>query len=58
MARFGEARLHRSDIGALQKGYYKLFGVADPSHYIRSQYFRRMTDGLNPHCILDAGCGA
>ena len=58
MARFGNARLFRSDVGSLGRAYFRTFGLADPSHFIRSQYFRGFTRDLKPRNILDAGCGA
>lgn len=56
--RFGKARLYRQDIGVLERMYFKLFGLADPGHYIRSEYFKRYLRGLSPSRILDAGCGS
>lgn len=55
---FGNARLRRPDVGALERTYFKLFGLADPGHYIRSKYFRAFTRGLVPTSVLDVGCGA
>jgi len=58
MMQFGRARLYRADIGAVERTYFRLFGLADPSHFIRSHYFRRFTKDLKASKILDAGCGA
>lgn len=58
MSQFGSARLYRSDVGLLERTYFRLFGLADPSHFIRSHCFRRFINGLRPSKILDAGCGA
>jgi 2-polyprenyl-3-methyl-5-hydroxy-6-metoxy-1,4-benzoquinol methylase len=58
MAHFGNARLYRADVGPLERTYFRIFGLADPSHFIRSQYFRRFTSELKPRKVLDAGCGA
>jgi 2-polyprenyl-3-methyl-5-hydroxy-6-metoxy-1,4-benzoquinol methylase len=58
MADFGNARLHRTDVGSLERMYFRIFGLADPSHFIRSRYFRRFTGDLQPRSVLDAGCGA
>lgn len=55
---FGDARLYRSDVGAVERMYFKLFGLADPAHYIRSEYFKRFTCHLSPAAVLDLGCGA
>lgn len=40
---------------------FRLFGVADPAHYLHHRYLRRALDRLEitaPRRILDAGCGA
>jgi ubiquinone/menaquinone biosynthesis C-methylase UbiE len=58
MAQFGDARLYRADVGPLERTYFRMFGLADPSHFIRSRYFRRFTGALKPERVLDAGCGA
>lgn len=58
MPQFGKARLWRSDMGTAERLYYRLFGLADPGHFIRSKYFERYLEGLTPFHILDAGCGA
>ena len=58
MADFGNARLYRKDVGPLERMYFRMFGLADPSHFIRSRYFRRFTSELKPRKVLDAGCGA
>jgi len=55
---FGIQRLHRS--GRLERLAFRLFGVADPAHWLHFRYFRRaleMWPGLSPRRILDAGCG-
>ena len=55
---FGTARLFRLDVGILEHIHFRLFGVADPAHFVRSEYFKRYIEGLAPVSILDAGCGA
>lgn len=34
-----------------------MFGIADPSHFLRGEYFKKYIDSLKPQSILDAGCG-
>src|SRR5215471_16981544 len=58
LPRFGSSRLWRPDLGVLERTYFRLFGLADPAHYIRSEYFKRFASGLTPSQILDVGCGA
>lgn len=61
MAKFGEQRLVRSDVGRLQRALFRVLGVADPAHYLHNLYLRRALarlDGRSPRHILDAGCGA
>jgi SAM-dependent methyltransferase len=58
--RFGEQRLVRPDLGSAARLLYRLMGVADPSHYLRSRYVRRALAAFAPGAptrILDAGCG-
>lgn len=55
--KFGNARLYRRDVSILHKIQFILFGLADPSHYLRSCYFKKFTNQLAPSKVLDAGCG-
>lgn len=61
-ARFGEQRLIRDDVAAAHRLHFRLFGVADPAHYLHNRWLRRELDaatstGWAPTAILDAGCG-
>ncbi|MEX5213777.1 MAG: class I SAM-dependent methyltransferase [Nitrospiraceae bacterium] len=56
--RFGKARLYRQDVGPIERTYFTLFGLADPGHFIRSEYFKRYIHNVAPTSILDAGCGS
>ena len=60
MARFGESRLVRPDLGIVEKTLFRVMGVLDPAHYLHHLGLRRALDGvpwLAPKRILDAGCG-
>jgi trans-aconitate methyltransferase len=55
---FGIQRLHRS--GTLERFAFRLFGVADPAHWLHFRYFQRalaLWPRFSPRRILDAGCG-
>ena len=57
---FGEQRLVRPEVGAVQKALFRTIGLADPAHYLHSMYFQRALTQLrldSPARILDAGCG-
>lgn len=57
---FGEQRLVRPEVGSLGRLHYRLFGVADPAHYLHNDWLRRLLlphIGTPPRRILDAGCG-
>ncbi len=59
-ARFGEQRLVRPEVGALQRMHFQLFGVADPAHYLHNRWMRHLllpALSAPPRRILDAGCG-
>ncbi|MGH2625326.1 MAG: class I SAM-dependent methyltransferase, partial [Anaerolineales bacterium] len=56
-ARFGEERLLR---GGGERAFFRLFGVADPAHWLHFAYFERFLGRLGmwaPRRILDAGSG-
>lgn len=55
---FGKSRLFRSDVSRLERLYFRLIGLADPAHFVRSEYFKRFVHGMDPHDILDVGCGS
>lgn len=55
--KIGKARLYRQDVGALHRLQFRLMGLADPAHFLRSCYFKRYTRSLDPGRVLDAGCG-
>lgn len=58
--KFGEQRTVRPDVGAAHRLFFRLFGVAEPAHYLHHRYLRRSLDRLqdkSPRRILDAGCG-
>jgi 2-polyprenyl-3-methyl-5-hydroxy-6-metoxy-1,4-benzoquinol methylase len=58
--KFGEQRTVRPDVGAGHRLFFRLFGVAEPAHYLHHRYLRRALDSLEgkaPRKILDAGCG-
>jgi SAM-dependent methyltransferase len=60
MARFGELRLVRDDVGPAPRLLYRLMGVADPAHYLHHRYVVRglvAAGSQVPTAILDAGCG-
>src|SRR4030095_10443274 len=57
MPTFGKARLCRSDIGLMHKLQFRVCGVGDPGHFLRSRYFRKFVRGLQPKSVLDAGSG-
>jgi len=57
MPRFGQSRLYRPDVNELERLYFRLFGLADPAHFVRSRYFTKLIAGLEPGSVLDAGCG-
>lgn len=55
---FGIQRLHRP--GTLERLAFRLFGVADPAHWLHFRYFQRalaLWPDFSPRRILDAGCG-
>lgn len=55
---FGIQRLHRP--GTMERLAFRLFGVADPAHWLHFRYFQRalaLWPGFSPRRILDAGCG-
>lgn len=57
--RFGAQRSLSASRG--RRLQFRLFGVADPAHYLHHRYLRRALDRLEitaPRRILDAGCGA
>lgn len=60
MRRFGFIRLHRDDLSAFHKAYFRIFGVCS-DHKLRFLYarrfMRRYIDRADPGAILDAGCG-
>jgi SAM-dependent methyltransferase len=60
MPRFGEQRLVRRDIGFAHRTAFRLFGVAEPAHYLHHVYLKRALGQLSsvPTSILDAGCGS
>jgi ubiquinone/menaquinone biosynthesis C-methylase UbiE len=56
--KFGEQRRLRD---LPERLYFRLFGVADPAHYLHHLYLSRFVESLGnrrPIRILDAGCGA
>lgn len=57
MSRFGEQRVLR---GTAESMFWRVFGVADPAHYLRHQYLKRAVTefSVRPRRILDAGSGA
>lgn len=60
--RFGEQRLIRDDVSLAHRLHFRLFGVADPAHYLHNRWLRNELDaetraGWMPSEILDAGCG-
>jgi ubiquinone/menaquinone biosynthesis C-methylase UbiE len=52
--KFGEQRMLR---GFRERMYWRLFGVADPAHYLRHLYLCSSVNGDSPKRILDAGSG-
>ncbi len=61
MAKFGEFRLVREDVGSAARLLYRVMGVADPAHYLHHRYLAaalRTARPRQPEAILDAGCGA
>ena len=60
LIRFGEQRLVRPG-RRVERALFQIMGVAEPAHYLHSQYLIRALDQLqpsNPAKILDAGCGS
>ena len=58
--RFGEQRLVRPEVGAAARLHYRLFGVADPAHFLHNDWMRRLLLPVittPPKRVLDAGCG-
>lgn len=58
--KFGEQRLVRPDVGAGHRWFFRLFGIAEPAHYLHHRYLNRALDRLvhqPPRRVLDAGCG-
>lgn len=60
MAKFGEQRLIRPDIGVCERYLFRTIGIADPAHYLHYRYLAKALESLDnfrPINILDAGCG-
>jgi len=60
MPRFGEQRLVRADVSAAHRLHFRMFGVADPAHFVHHRWMRRELAEervRDPRRILDAGCG-
>lgn len=60
--RFGEQRLIRDDVSLAHRLHFRVFGVADPAHFLHNRWLRNELDaetraGWMPSDILDAGCG-
>lgn len=58
--RFGEQRLVRPEVGSAGRLHYRLFGVADPAHFLHNSWLRRLllpAITSAPKRVLDAGCG-
>ncbi len=58
--RFGEQRLVQGEAAKGKRLLFRLIGIGDPGHYLRSLYFRRAlrhADGVSVRRILDGGCG-